>query len=352
MDDLDLLSRMRADLPAPDPLVLRRVRRQLLARAAGPPVTAVRSRRRRLAVAAGLAALLAGGLVAADALTSNGRPVTGAAADAAELLRLAADRTVAVPDPRPGPGQYRYVVTHAWYGTEIVGVPGDRGRNVFFLTEQRYEVWIPTEESRTWYWRYTRPLAAKFFSPADERLVRRALPDELRLGVELYTGTGGVQTREVTPGVGDQVHIPGNQVPQAGWETPSSAWLATLPRDPAALLARIYHDTAGAGPDRDTEAFVTIGDVLRSGLVPADLRAALYRAAAWIPGVRLVDRTANLDGRPGVAVGRGNPGGARDEIIFDREAGQFIGERSVSNTGAVVSSTAVTVTVAAHPGFR
>ena len=61
-----------------------------------------------------------------------------------------------------------------------------------------------------------------------------------------------------------------------------------------------------------------------------------------------------------VAVGRDNPWGARHEIIFDSVAGRFIGERSLSTdpaisqapAGAVVSSTAVTVSVVARPGFH
>ena len=351
MDDIELLSRMRADVPEVDPLALRRARRRLLARAVGPRLSEVRSRRRRtavrFAVAAGLAAVLAGGLVATDSLTNSGRPVTGASADAAELLNLAADRTQATPDPVVRPGQYRYVVTHAWYGNAIVGFPEDRDRTMFYLTEQRYEVWIPFNESGIWYRRYTRPLSAKFFSAADERFIRLHHPDWLRPQVELYTGANGGMA-------------PNQAAPQADWGVPTSAWLATLPRDPVALLARIYQDTAGAGPDRDTEAFVAIGDVLRTGLVPSDLRAALYRAAARIPGVRLIDNAANLDGKRGVAVGRDNPWGARDEIIFDSEAGQFIGERSVSidpriaqaPAGSVVGSTAVTVSIAARPGFH
>jgi RNA polymerase sigma-70 factor (ECF subfamily) len=47
-----------------------------------------------------------------------------------------------------------------------------------------------------------------------------------------------------------------------------------------------------------------IGDLLRTGLVPADLRASLYKAAALIPGVTITDTQATLDGRTGIATGR------------------------------------------------
>jgi hypothetical protein len=358
MDDLEMLSRMRADVPEADPLALRRARRQLLARAVGPRLTVARSRSRRLvlrtAVAAGLAAVLAGGIVAADSLTSNGRPVTGASAEAANLLNLAAAHTR--PDPAIRPGQYRYVVTHAWYGTSFA----ESGRDISYLTEQKYEIWIPATETQTWYWRYTRPMDARFFSAADERYVRQQHPDWLVPHVELYTGTAGTILEDRSPAAGGKVGDQQQGTPAPGWGTPTSQWLATLPREPGALLDRIHRDTAGAGPDRDTEAFVTIGDVLRTGLVPADLRAALYRVAARIPGVRLIDSAANLDGQRGVAVGRDNPWGARDEIIFDTVGGQFIGERGISTdarvsgapVGTVVESTAVTVRVVDRPGFH
>jgi hypothetical protein len=53
------------------------------------------------------------------------------------------------------------------------------------------------------------------------------------------------------------------------------------------------------GSPLKAEAFVTIADGLRTGVVPADLRAALYKAAALIPGVTVGDRQATVDGRTG-----------------------------------------------------
>ena len=83
--------------------------------------------------------------------------MTGASADAATLLNMAADRAQVTPDSTVGPGQYRYAVTHAWYGTGVMGLPEDPQRTVYYLTEQKYEVWIPHEESGTWYWRWVGP---------------------------------------------------------------------------------------------------------------------------------------------------------------------------------------------------
>lgn len=95
-------------------------------------------------------------------------------------------------------------------------------------------------------------------------------------------------------------------------------------------MTRIRHDAGDSGPSRDGEALVTIADALRSGIVPADLRAALFRTAQLIPGVRVVDTATNLDGRSGVAVGRDEGHSFRQDIIFDPRTGQVIGERQVS----------------------
>src|SRR5205823_12699838 len=62
----------------------------------------------------------------------------------------------------------------------------------------------------------------------------------------------------------------------------------------------------------------TIADRLRTGVVPADLRAALYKTAALIPDVTAGDRQATVDCRAGIAIGIPTPdGGTRRDIIID-----------------------------------
>jgi hypothetical protein len=61
------------------------------------------------------------------------------------------------------------------------------------------------------------------------------------------------------------------------WEKPTPEFLAALPRDPAPLLDRLQ---ASGPPDSpgDRRAFRHTADLLRSGLIAADLRLALYEA--------------------------------------------------------------------------
>ena len=85
---------------------------------------------------------------------------------------------------------------------------------------------------------------------------------------------------------------------------PSPAIWTPCPRDPRLLLEDIYQKTDGKGQSVDGEALVFIADLLRTGVVPGELRAALYKAAALIPGVTVTDEQATLDGRKGIAIGR------------------------------------------------
>ncbi len=71
---------------------------------------------------------------------------------------------------------------------------------------------------------------------------------------------------------------------------------------PRALLAMINTAGQGHGPGPAAEAFTTIGDLLGESIAPPEVSAALYRAAALIPGVTVVPDAVDAAGRHGVAV--------------------------------------------------
>ncbi|WIX93431.1 CU044_5270 family protein [Amycolatopsis sp. DG1A-15b] len=129
---------------------------------------------------------------------------------------------------------------------------------------------------------------------------------------------------------------------------PTYRLLASLPTDPRALLDRIYTETKGHGSTPDQEAFVTIGDMLRESAAPPQITAALYRAAALIPGVTSVPDATDAAGRRGVAVAR-DDGFVRTEWIFNAATDELLGERDVLTTdspsrgraGDVVGTTAI-----------
>ncbi|GHG12608.1 CU044_5270 family protein [Streptomyces zaomyceticus] len=115
---------------------------------------------------------------------------------------------------------------------------------------------------------------------------------------------------------------------------PSHDYLATLPTDPDALLRKIHKETEGQGNGKDQQAFTTIGDLLVESWPTPELTAALYRAAAKIPGVVMVDSATDAAGRKGVAVARlDESSGQRTEWIFDSKTLTFLGERTVQVKG-------------------
>lgn len=139
---------------------------------------------------------------------------------------------------------------------------------------------------------------------------------------------------------------------EAGLNGPSYDYLAKLTTDPDALLAKIYKEEKGHGNSPDQQAFTTIGDLLGESYPPAELYSALFKAAAKIPGVVVVQDAVDAVGRHGVAVARlDETSGEREEWIFDRKTHVFLGERSVQvkeNSGedALIKPGTVTYTSA------
>ncbi|MFE2042029.1 CU044_5270 family protein [Streptomyces sp. NPDC059477] len=131
---------------------------------------------------------------------------------------------------------------------------------------------------------------------------------------------------------GETLSLPDEQgnVPEASLNGPSYDYLTKLTTDPDQLLAKIYKETEGMGNSPDQQAFSTIGDLLGESYPPAELYSALFKTAAKIPGVVVVNDAVDAAGRHGIAVARlDETSGAREEWIFDRKTHVFLGERTV-----------------------
>ncbi|MFC7563880.1 CU044_5270 family protein [Actinomadura namibiensis] len=77
--------------------------------------------------------------------------------------------------------------------------------------------------------------------------------------------------------------------------------LAALPTEPGALLAGIYAKIPKSGKTatpaaRNAAAFQELGELLTEQILPPKLAAAIYRAAAKIPGVRVVPDSVDAAG--------------------------------------------------------
>ncbi|MDQ1130727.1 CU044_5270 family protein [Microbacterium sp. SORGH_AS_0888] len=321
MDELSLLQRIRTDAPEPSADALRRARAALLERAeaesdATRPVPRPKHRHRARWLGLGAlgtaAAALTVTLVATNVLGVAGWR-GGADAAAAAVLDKAALAAITSADPVLRPGQYLKIDTTAVY--RYVGFRSDTdvdGQPVIaYLTIERNQLYVPADRSLDWVWVRGNTEPYETFSPEAAEVAQKRYEQSI---AEFGTGP-------------DILRAPGG----AFYGNSSRPDYAALPRDPQQLLNHIYDTTRGAGRSPDGEALVWIADILRSGTVPADLRAALYRAAAGIPGVEITEQTANLDGRTGVAIGRVETvDDTRQDIIIDPSTGALIGERQVA----------------------
>ncbi|MFJ4036590.1 CU044_5270 family protein [Microbacterium sp. NPDC090007] len=344
MDEISLLNRVRADIPARSPDDVIRGRAALLRAMQAPPAPdpARRPRQRWIWVGSAAAATcaLTGAIVFGGAL---GAPV-GADPAAAAVLGSAATAARSVVDPVVGPGQYLEVRTDAVYSamgtTEADAEVARRERDgnleegdmTGFLESSVQALWVPSERSGDWIEVRCARTPVQTFGPRSETLVAE-------------WEASGVNDRYVFPAGKTEYGAP---ITMFDADT-----AADLPRDPRQLLERIYRDNGNAGPSRDGEALVWIADRLRSGTVPAELRSLFYDTAALIPGVTITEEQATLNGRTGTAIGRDEgQNGFRQDIIIDPETGAFIGERQVllrpvadMPAGTATGSTSVTTTV-------
>jgi hypothetical protein len=121
---------------------------------------------------------------------------------------------------------------------------------------------------------------------------------------------------------------------------PTYRFLQSLPTDPHVLLSLIEQEMQGQLP-RPEEAFATIGDLLHEAIAPPRVSAALYRAAALIPGVTVVANATDAIGRHGVAVAM-TFRGVRSEWIFSKQTLRYLGERDINTAdGSTTGEAAV-----------
>ncbi|WP_433239556.1 CU044_5270 family protein [Actinomadura nitritigenes] len=300
MDEMALLREAGSDVAPPTDDALRAGRDRLTAVARPARRWSPRFRRTAaMGLLAGAAAVAAAAITMAQVVAPEGHG--SATAAAAEVLRDAA--ATARSGPPVTPGAYGYT-------RELVIYPGEEER-------QCQETWLRRDGS----------MAAGGAFP--ERPGGRCDPH--RPGRWVPTPRGGDADRR----------------PHAD--------VRTLPTDPSALRERLYSDAAhgrGQNPDdkgpRDQLVFNRIGRLLRMTL-PPELRAALFRTLATVPGVDVVRGERDALGRQGIALARsfGDPGDtARVEIILAPGTYRYLGMKAVQDMGAAVPLTRLTALMA------
>ncbi len=253
---------------------------------------------RRTAVgiaAAGLAIAIALPIALPGGGTGGAEPVA-----AAVLYKVALRAARQAPDPVPGPGQFLYTKSES-FSTHLY-VVGD-GTTFLFQQPSSRESWIAPDGSG----RLLGISGAVTFPTEEDRAtwVAAGSPD-------LYENL-----------TEDELFDPGELL---------FADFVDLPTDPEELLDVIERREVIGGPSGDWETFAIIGDLLRETSLQPKVRAALYQVAAELPGVELVGRVQDGEGRSGVAVAytrRNSDAPFRHELIFDPTTAELLGENEV-----------------------
>ena len=264
------------------------------------------ARRRPMQFAALL--LATAGVVLVLGLTTSG-PASGPAPAVAAVLERLARIAATGPSLVPGPRQYLYVDSMSSYPS--IAVAGGREKACVSYAVDHRQVWIAANGSGLLR-ETTGPNT--YTSPSD-----RALCLSMTSQASSAGGTSNLWFAARCFALG-----PTNDM-QA---------LSTNPRTLLQQMRRI-----DGGPPGRAEDFVHVGDFLRGTDASPALRAALYRAAALIPGVQLLGLVRDHIGRLGLGVALTN-GHVRNELIFDPRTAALLGEQSTgkapgSNSWAV-----------------
>ena len=294
--------------------------------------------RRRLVVIGAVAAAvaLAGGLGVVSHRAGGQTPVVadgrrtetltiGDRDNAQLVLTVAARRTQTEPAGVLRQGQYIYRKT-----TELAVATysfGDKNLNVY--EEQRHEMWLdPRHGLQAVRIVQTTGLNRRPVTPGDAALATR-------LGFDLNAPPSTSDSDKPVKG-GPGIPAPSAQPPSLRYPTPE--YLAGLPTDPAQLLVLLRQAAKAEGNTKwstDKIAFGIVGDLFGQcdPIIPAALRAGLYRAIALIPGIQRIEGQTDFGGRRGVAVGFAE-GGQRQDILLDPATLHPIGNRLVRVTAA------------------
>ena len=308
MDDLDFLKTHAPAAESPGLDTTARARAALLARidaeeatlaasalAQGADRRPPRRSHRHVWRWAGVAAACAAAVAMAGAFLLDGGPARPDTAAASALHKAA---VVALKQPSPAPldaGQYVYVKSE---GVGLITASLANGATVNARATSVREVWMGADSQ-------LRETSGKpeFVTAKD----RQAWIDAGR----------------------PQFYQPGTSTESLGAYKPLD-----LPTNPTILYAKLKLQAIGHGTGLYNEMFVLVGDDLRETATLPAVRAALYEAAARIPGVELMGNVTDPAGRPGVAVAMTDTTGhTRQVLTLDPKTSQLLDDAETVTAG-------------------
>lgn len=262
--------------------------RAFAAEAAPEPRTSRTKRRRRFALAGAVAVA---GLAVAGVLgfrtAANPQPALAATMD--RLAHIAASQNWT---GIPGPGQYLYTESEGLDGNDRIA----GGKECQTQDVEHRRVWIANDGSGA-----LEDIRdhSQFTSAADAATcaAMHITPSSMDSTARTRFGPGGLSE-------------------------PTTSWHA-LSTDPATLLTQIHK--LDGGPDTPAEEFGNVADFMRESSAPPAIRAALYKAAALIPGVELMGSQTDPAGQTGLGVAYDTQG-TTQELIFDQQTARLLAE--------------------------
>jgi hypothetical protein len=291
------LQRLRAETPPRGRL------EAILADDAVPP----RRHRARLRVFAPAAALAAA-VAAAVLLVAGGGGRTVETAAAAALEEIADAARAQPPTLPPGDDRYLYFRYDSKGYLAMADEPpfqrGIRTRDDFgFLLEfeSTQEVWVGEDGGLG----RNRADAPTFATPADRAAWDAAGRPKLPAAVDQRFRLDGIERLDI-------------------------------PTDPDALLSRLRKRAERAGEGNAWIFGTMIAGYLREWGVTPEQRAALYEAAARLPGVELLGERKDPEGRAGVAFAMNEASGERHTLILDPDTGQLLAQVSETLPGGPI----------------
>ncbi|MEV5707713.1 CU044_5270 family protein [Actinoallomurus sp. NPDC052274] len=341
MDEMTQLNLLRAEVPRPALADLRAEENRLLSEMVAPgsarlprPARPGRAWPLRIglgAVATGLAAAAVAGIVVTGGGSGDPKAsYTPMAVPVAvvQTLDRAADAATRQRELHPRPGQFLVVESQADETSDLSNAKG----HFRYLACSRRKIWLPVEGRATGGVLTETVLPPKPYG-------KWPIPPE----AEKEVGTSGPARAADFDN-------------RAEYLRNDYAYLSRLPADPQGMRAHLYDHLKPGTLEGDREAWSRVGAMLTEAYMPAAQRAALFRAAATVPGAQAVGRAEDAAGRQGIAIARTDEdAGERTEYIFDPKTYLFLGRRAVvtdaekgqAPVGTVTESTAqLKVTVA------
>jgi hypothetical protein len=186
----------------------------------------------------------------------------------------------------------------------------------YYVTEDVIERWSTVDEG-------TLPKLVRWTGGLNAHPLTAADGDRL---AEYGTDYTKVTTSTEEPGTNPK-NTP-DTVPAPGLANPTPAFLASLPTDPGQLASVLRTEAAKDGSDIDAMIFKRVSALATTAdaLLSPELRSALYRVLATLPGAERVPGQVDLAGRTGVAIAR-NSDGKRLELIIDPATSRMLGYR-------------------------